>query len=85
MAFLEQDFDIPKREDFFLAQIAAEVRRTIAKDPKAVKLDHFMLHFAAPAGHTATGNITEAERQRNAAASKARWLALVGIRQEGVA
>ena len=79
MQFLEQDWDIPTRQDYFLAQIAAEVRRTIAREPKAVKLEHFMLKFASPAEAVAT----EEERERKGATSKASWLAILGLGKKG--
>jgi hypothetical protein len=78
MQFLEQDWDIPTRQDYFLAQIAAEMRRSIAREPKAVKLEHFMLKFATPAKRAAR----EAEQQHGNN-SKAHWLAFFGLGKKG--
>lgn len=36
------------REDFYFAQIAAEICRTRIKDPSAVKTEHFLLKFREP-------------------------------------
>lgn len=37
------------KTDFYLAQIAAEVRRTIAKHPKTIKIKDFYANFTDPA------------------------------------
>lgn len=36
------------REDFYFAQIAAEVCKTRVKDPSAVKTEHFLIKFKEP-------------------------------------
>lgn len=40
--YLDQEMDKPKRSDYMLAQIAAEVRRGLVKDPKKVSLKDFL-------------------------------------------
>lgn len=36
------------REDYYWAQIAAEICKTRVKDPNAVKTEHFLIKFKAP-------------------------------------
>lgn len=42
---MELDFNLAHREDYYLAQIAAEVFRAIAKNPKRVRLTDYLLEF----------------------------------------
>lgn len=43
--YLRRDFNVRRPEDFYLAQIAREVRRTAVKFPQKVKLEPFLLEF----------------------------------------
>ena len=45
MIYLEQDVNAFHREDFFLANIAKSIIQANSKDPKSVKLKHFLLKF----------------------------------------
>jgi len=45
IAYLDDDANRFHREDYFLAQIAAEIRRSFVKDPMSVKLSPFLLKF----------------------------------------
>lgn len=45
MEYLRQDANVFHRMDYYLAQIAAEVRRLYVKYPKKVKLSDFLLKF----------------------------------------
>lgn len=75
--FLSDEWQAPKREDYYLAQIAAEVRRTIARNPQRVNVKDFLLRFKFPKkGHV----LTEKEKAQRLAASKARWFAIVGMK-----
>ena len=48
LAYLEWDVNSFHREDWFLAQIAKEVRRTILKDPnKDLKWSPFLIKFTS--------------------------------------
>jgi len=81
-AFFAQELNMPRREDYYLAQIAAEVRRTIAKEPKGVAVDGFMLRFKSTAGKVVSEVDEEAVEEdvqtAKAAGSKAAWLSLFG-------
>jgi len=75
MAFLDADENGFHRENYYMAQIAAEIRRTHLKsaDAKRVKTKDFILQF------------TKAKKQPavpRMASSKAFWLAIVGIKKE---
>lgn len=35
---------IPDRHDYYLMQIAYEVRKVLSRKPKSIKLEHFVLH-----------------------------------------
>jgi len=43
--FLDRDVNAFHREDYFLAHLIAEVRRSYVKNPKSVKEETFMLKF----------------------------------------
>lgn len=43
--YLEREVNAFHREDYFWAQVAAEVRRSFVKNPKKVKVKDFLLKF----------------------------------------
>ena len=43
--YLRQDFNVERREDFFLANIAKEIRMSNVKHPEKVKLSTYLLKF----------------------------------------
>ena len=45
LEYLKLDVNAFHREDFYWAQIAQEVRRTVSKDPQRVKIEHFLQKF----------------------------------------
>lgn len=55
----------PQRQDYYLAQIAAEVCRSRIKDPSKVKLDDFLLRYndKEEAPRVDTSKMTEAEKK----------------------
>jgi hypothetical protein len=73
--YLEQDMARAKPEHYYLAQVAAEVRRGVAKRPRDVKLDHFMLKFGAPKPRPPQ------TPEARLAASKSMWMAAVGLKE----
>jgi len=46
MTFFEMERSSFHREDYYLAQIAAEVRRSIVKKPQEVQVQDFLLKFS---------------------------------------
>ena len=45
MVYLDEEVNGFHREDYYYAQIAAEVRRGIVKHPESVKVSQFLLKF----------------------------------------
>lgn len=62
-----------RREDFYLAQIAAEIVRGNVKHPKKIKLKNLLLDF------TAKGRTRQTDEQR-LQRSKDHWLGITGLR-----
>jgi hypothetical protein len=48
MEYLDEQWNEPKLSDFYLMQIACEVRRVLAKNREAIQLKHFFLKFNSP-------------------------------------
>jgi hypothetical protein len=83
MAWLDDQWNHPSREDTYLMQIACEVRRVLSKNPNQVKVGDFKLEFtsAKPAktntegGSKGTQPLSMEDRVEG---SKALWMAAVG-------
>jgi len=73
MEYLEREINTFHREDYFWAQMAAEVRRSFVKNPKKVKLVDFLLKFK---DKTARKKMTKEERTKIA---KSFWGALTSL------
>ena len=71
--FLEEEWNTPRREDYYAAQIAQEVRRVLAKNPSRVKLDSFLLKFGGPQVEQETSQEFRLQQSKNF------WLGMVGI------
>lgn len=72
--YLQKDLDSPARSDYYLAQVAAEVRRMNCAKPRAVKLDDFLLKFQKQ--HLRNKLTTKKQREKALAANKAVWMAI---------
>ena len=72
--YFKQELNTPSRDHYYLAQIAAEVRRGNVKAPGEVTIEQFVLPF------TTKKTVTEVvEKKDNAIArSKAAWLGITG-------
>jgi len=70
---MSQEINDFHREDYFLAQIAAEIRRSYVKNPKAVQLKTFLHKFKVRAE-----TVLESSIER----SKAFWKATTGTNEE---
>ena len=57
------------REDYLFAMVAAEVRRTISKNPNRVKTEDFLLKFKDP----------KKKKPASLVAQQSIWLAAVGL------
>lgn len=73
--FMELDWTETKKEDYYRAQIAAEVARSHAKNPRNVKVTDFLIrfrgHWDRPRGPTSKST---AER------SKKFWFSALGMK-----
>lgn len=58
------------REDYLFAMVAAEVRRTISRNPNKVKTEDFLLKFKDP---------KKKKPQMSLEAEKSIWLSAVGL------
>lgn len=76
MAYLKQDVNTFHREDYFWANIAAEIRRTIAKDPAKVNMKSFLLKFTGEEKRK-----TFVTKEEVTEKSKRHWLSWLGIRR----
>jgi len=43
--WINQQYDVPNRSDYYLMQIAQQVARVLSKEPKRIKLSDFKLKF----------------------------------------
>lgn len=71
--WMGEDWSTPSRTDYYLMQIACEVRRVLAKDPGKIRTNHFKLDFG-------TGKAKKPKLTREEAAEKAKasWIAALG-------
>lgn len=67
------DMNTPSRVDYYLAQIAMEIRRTVAKKPELLKLSDFILKFEESKAKVAKG-----DPEQRLQVSKAAWAAMAG-------
>lgn len=75
--FLKEEMNYSKVENYYLAQIAAEMRRFVSKDPSKPKTEDFLLKFTMD-GPEEEREETEAEFQLRMEMIKAPWLAMAG-------
>ncbi len=74
LEFIDRQLDKTTKQDHYLAQIAMEVRKGYAKNPKQVKLDHMILKYKRKSKKGKTLSMEE---------SKSHWMRFAGIKQEG--
>jgi len=73
--YFEEDLKYPTKEDYYLAQIAAECRRWMSKNPDTVKVEQFLMKFST--WGSTPKKLTEEELQERTKNSKARWAAIL--------
>lgn len=71
MEYLNIDADRPDKLENYLMQIAAEVRKTKAKNPRAVRIEDFKLKFVG--GSTSSQEPAPPASADRVAASKSAW------------
>lgn len=74
--YLKREQTIHRKEDYYYAQIAAEVRKTKAKYPEKIKISHLLLKFGSKEKKK---KMSIKERIK---ASKKFWMGLVGMKVE---
>jgi len=77
MARRQAEWNAPSRSDYYLMQIACEVRRVLRKNPESIKLDSFKIPFEFETSEnpeTAEGYTKEEIRQMQMDAIKSRWM-----------
>lgn len=75
MTFRRMDMNNPSRIDYYLAQIAAEVRRSMAKHPNKIVVKDFLLKFTPKV--TTSRAPTPEEAQKRSMASKSMWFGIL--------
>ncbi len=74
--YLKREQTIHRREDYYYAQIAAEIRKTRAKYPEKIKLSHLLLKFG----------VRKEKKKMNVKkrikASKKFWMNFLGMKVE---
>lgn len=75
LAWLEMQWDRPNRTDWYLMQIAAEVRRGLVKKPNSVKTENMRIRFVLSSKRS-TPALTPGQQML---ASKQCWLGAVGL------
>lgn len=70
--FMEIEVNEFHREDYFLAQVAAESRRAVSKHPRQVRVEDFLLRFRTP----------RTKKPPTLAESMSFWLGSLGFRPE---
>lgn len=78
MLYLEEEYNRPSRTDYYLMQIAVEVRRVLSKKPALIKLKHFLIRFT-PSTQKSKPPTTE-DISSKVAQSKSRWKRWVGLK-----
>lgn len=77
LRYLEIDVNAFHREDYYLAQIAAEIRQQNSKT--SVEVRDFLLKFKHSDAGQYSNPITEEEKEQHRKKSKAVWGALLGV------
>lgn len=66
----EDKWNAPNRSDYYLMQIAAEVRRVLSKSPGSIKTGQFKIKFEY---------VTQQPIKKDPMASHGYWLAIAGV------
>jgi len=78
LTYLELDLNLFHREDYYLAQIAAEIRRGNVKQPRQIRVKDFILEFKREKVRDTRGLSLE----DRTSISKRFWKAVVGFTQK---
>ncbi len=75
--YLEEELNGFHREDYYLAQIAQEIRMVLAKKPSQIKLKSFLLKFVREQEQR------QLSREEYTKRSKSFWFSMTGFKPEG--
>ena len=79
LRWLEEQKNNPSRSDYYLMRIAAEVRKSWAKDPTKIQLNQFRINFVPPKQESEQPSLSHEERT---AIAKARWFGFLNVRSK---
>lgn len=74
--WLENEENNPNRTDYYLMQIAAEMRRSWIKNKNGIKLEKFKIKF----GRADAKEPVKMTKEQAAAIEKAKWFAFTGFK-----
>jgi hypothetical protein len=80
MAYLDLEMHQTKKEDYYLAQVAAEVRRSFVKSPQSVHVKDFILSFTRAERSSLGGGSPAMEDPTQR--SKNYWSAVLGLEKK---
>jgi hypothetical protein len=80
MAFLDLERNQTSKEDYYLAQVAAEVRRSFVKSPQSVHVKDFILSFTRAERSSPGGGSPAMEDPTQR--SKNYWSAVLGLEKK---
>lgn len=80
MAFLDLERNQTNKEDYYLAQVAAEVRRSFVKSPQSVHVKDFILSFTRAERSSPDGGSPAMEDPTQR--SKNYWSAVLGLEKK---
>ncbi|MFA5452986.1 MAG: hypothetical protein WC248_05395 [Candidatus Methanomethylophilaceae archaeon] len=80
MAFLDLERNQTSKEDYYLAQVAAEVRRSFVKSPQSVHVKDFILSFTRAERSSLGGGSPAMEDPSQR--SKNYWSAVLGLEKK---
>ena len=83
IAYLEMERNEREKQDYYLALIATEMRRSYIKDPRSVQIEDLLLTFktSSKRKEEETQVLTvEEEKEQRMSLSKAFWFGVVGVK-----
>jgi hypothetical protein len=78
--YLVLELNFFHREDYFLAQIAAEIRRSFVKNPSKVGIIDFLIKFVFGEKDKKEKDKMDKDLEEYTKKSKASWLGFLGIK-----
>lgn len=78
LEWMDEQWNHPTLNEYYLMQIAAEVRRVLAKHPNEIQSDHFKIKFKRAVAKSQEQ--AEKDKQAKITANKMRWAGFVGIK-----